>query len=162
MPSFDVVSELDWAEVGNALNQAQKELSQRFDFKGTEATVERTETGLVIRASSEERTRAAWDVMKEKLIRRKVSLLHFEPDKKSEPGPKGSRKIIVKVKEGIDQDAAKKIIQLIKSKKLKVQAAIQDQSVRISGKKKDDLQDVLQMLRQEELGLELQYKNFRD
>ncbi len=79
MPSFDVVSELNWAEVDNALNQAQKELSQRFDFRGTDASVERTEEGLVIHASEEDRVRAALTVVQEKLIRRKVSLMHFDP-----------------------------------------------------------------------------------
>jgi uncharacterized protein YajQ (UPF0234 family) len=161
MPSFDVVSELPWAEVTNALNQAQKELSQRFDFRGTDATVERTEAGLVIQANAEDRVRAALEVVKEKLIKRKVSLKHFDAGK-PEPGPKGSKKIVVKVVEGIDRDKAKDIVQLIKDAKLKVQAAIVEDSVRVSGKKKDDLQAAIQLLRGADLGIELQYKNFRD
>lgn len=161
MPSFDVVSELEWAEVTNALNQAQKELSQRFDFKGQDAVVERTEQGVVVRANSDDRTKAAWEVLKEKLVRRKVSLKHFDPGK-LERGPKDSARITVKVKEGIDKDAAKEITKLMKESKLKVQASIQEQTVRITGKKKDDLQSAIQLLREKDFGVELQFKNFRD
>ncbi|HEX7669018.1 MAG TPA: YajQ family cyclic di-GMP-binding protein [Polyangiaceae bacterium] len=161
MPSFDVVSELDWAEVTNALNQAQKELSQRFDFRGTGATVERTDTGLLVAASEEDRALAAYVVVEEKLIRRKVSLKHFEAEKPTN-GPKGTKKIVVKVAEGIEQDKAKEIVQLIKSSKMKVQAAIQEKGLRISGKKRDDLQEAIQLLRGADLGIELQFKNFRE
>lgn len=161
MPSFDVVCELNWAEVQNALNQAQKELSQRFDFRGTEATVERTDEGLVVRSNDEGRTIAALDVLNEKLIRRKVSLSYFEP---GDPVPtaKGGSKILVEVKEGIDRDKAREILALVKDSKLKVQASIQEAMIRITGKKKDDLQGAIQLLRGAELGVELQYKNFRD
>ena len=161
MPSFDVVSELSWAEVENALNQAQKELSQRFDFRGTEASVERNEAGIVVRASALERAKAAIGVLNEKLIRRKVSLSHFEA-KAPEAGPKGSSKILVEVKEGIDRDKAREIVQLVKDQKLKVQAGIHEDSVRITGKKKDDLQTAIQALRAADFGIELQFKNFRD
>lgn len=161
MPSFDVVSELAWGEVDNAINQANKELSQRFDFRGTEASVEKTEAGLVIRANVEDRVRAALGVLEEKLVRRKVSLLYFAP-KDPEPGPKGTMKMLVEITEGIERDKAKELVQLVKDSKLKVQATIQDTIVRITGKKKDDLQSALQMLRAAELGIELQYKNFRD
>ena len=161
MPSFDVVSELDWAEVTNALNQAQKELSQRFDFRGTDATVERTDAGIVVRASSDDRAKAAQEVLQEKLIRRKVSLKHFDVQK-PEPGPKGSAKILVKVTEGIEKDKAKELVQIVKDSKLKVQAAIHEQSLRISGKKKDDLQEAMRFLRSADVGVELQFKNFRD
>jgi hypothetical protein len=161
MPSFDVVSELNWAEVENALNQAQKELSQRFDFRGTEATVERTEEGLVIRASEDDRTKAALQVVQEKLIRRKVSLRHFDPEKPSR-GPKGTSKIVVKVIEGIERDKAKEILTFVKDSKLKVQAQIQEAALRISGKKKDDLQGAIQLLRGQDFGIELQFKNFRE
>src|SRR6185295_17312408 len=146
MPSFDVVSKLDWAEVTNALNQAQKELSQRFDFKGTEAEVERNEAGIVVRASADDRVRAAISVFQEKLIRRKVSLKHLEVGK-PEKGPKGTSRIQIQVKEGIETDKAREIVKLIKDSKLKVQAAIHEQAVRVSGKKRDDLQAVIQLLR---------------
>jgi uncharacterized protein YajQ (UPF0234 family) len=161
MPSFDVVSELDWAEVTNALNQAQKELSQRFDFRGTGAAVERTDTGLLVCASEEDRALAAYVVVEEKLIRRKVSLKHFEAEKPS-PGPKGTKKIVIKVSEGIEQDRAKEIVALIKGSKIRVQAAIQEKGLRVSGKKRDDLQEAIQLLRGADLGVELQFKNFRD
>jgi uncharacterized protein YajQ (UPF0234 family) len=161
MPSFDVVSELDWSEVQNALAQAQKELSQRFDFKGTGASVEKTAQGIVVRASEEDRARAAVDVLQEKLIRRRVSLKHFDT-RDPERGPKGSSKILLEVKEGIDKDNAKKIVTKVKESKLKVQAAIQADCVRVSGKKRDDLQNVIAMLKSADLDLELQFKNFRD
>lgn len=161
MPSFDAVCEISWAEVTNALNQAQKELSQRFDFRGTNAAVERTEAGLVVTANAEDRARAALDVVNEKLIRRKVSLSYFEPGD-PEPAAKGGSKILVKVKEGIDRDKAKEIVQLLKDSKLKVQVSIVESAVRVTGKKKDDLQAAIQLLRGQDLGLELQYKNFRD
>lgn len=161
MPSFDVVSQLDWAEVQNAMNQAQKELSQRFDFRGANASVEKTDAGLLLQASAEDRARAALDVLQEKLVRRKVSLKHFDPEDPA-AGPKGSSRILVKVKEGIDKDHAREIIKLIKNSKMKVQAAIQEDTVRVSGKKRDDLQSVIQMLKDADLDLELQFKNFRD
>jgi uncharacterized protein YajQ (UPF0234 family) len=163
MPSFDVVSKLDWAEVANALNQAQKELAQRFDFKGTDAAVERNEAGIVVTASEEDRVRAAIVVLQDTLIRRKVSLKHFEVPKKAEKGPKGSSRLQIKVQEGIETDKAREIVKLIKDSKLKVQAAIHEQSVRVSGKNRDDLQAVIALLRRaESLNIELQYNNFRD
>jgi len=161
MPSFDVVSELNWAEVDNALIQAQKEVAQRYDFRGTDASLERVEEGLLVRANSENRVQAALTVLEEKLVKRKVSLKNLDPQK-PEPGAKGSMKILVKVKEGIDKDAAKKIVGLVKNSGLKVQASIQDEAVRVSGKKKDDLQEAMAALRGADVGLELQFKNFRD
>ena len=161
MPSFDVVSELNWAEVDNALNQTQKELAQRFDFRGTNATVEKIEGGLVVRASEEDRARAALEVLKEKLIRRKVSLKHFDAQD-PEAGPQGSSKIMVKVQEGIERDKARELVQMVKDTKLKVQAGIHEQSVRVTGKKRDDLQAAMHAIRGADLGVELQFKNFRD
>lgn len=162
MPSFDVVSKVDWSEVTNALNQAQKEVSQRFDFKNTETTIEKTDEGLLVTANSEDRARAALDVLKEKLIRRKVSLKHLDVQEPKKT-PKGGSRILAKIKEGIEPEKAKIIVKLVKDSKLKVQAAIQDQSVRVSGKKRDDLQAVIQLLRgAEDLELDLQFTNFRD
>jgi uncharacterized protein YajQ (UPF0234 family) len=161
MPSFDVVCELNWAEVDNALNQAQKELSQRYDFRGTEAQLEKTDAGIVVSANSEDRCRAALDVFHDKLVRRKVSFSYFDPED-PKPGAKNIVKILVKVKEGIDRDDAKQIVQLVKDSKLKAQASIQESMVRVTSKKKDDLQAVIQLLRSSELRLDLQYRNFRD
>lgn len=161
MPSFDVVSKVEWAEVTNALDQATREISQRFDFKGTEADIERSEDGVVVRANSEDRVRAALDVFEQKLVRRKVSLKHLEK-KDPEPGPKGSSRQRVLIKEGIETDKAKEIVQLVKGSRLKVQASIQDKSVRVTGKKRDDLQSVIQLLKgADELELDLQFQNFR-
>lgn len=161
MPSFDVVSKVDWSEVDNALNQAQREVAQRFDFKGTDTTLERTEEGIVVRSGTDERAKAAIDVLDQKLVRRKVSLKHLE-QKDPEPGPKGSVRILILVKEGIEVEKARQIVKLVKDSKLKLQAAIQDQSVRVTGKKRDELQDMIQRLRGEDLGIELQFVNFRD
>jgi hypothetical protein len=162
MPSFDVVSKVDWAEVKNALDQATREIAQRFDFKGTDADIERSEDGVVVRANSEDRVRAALDVFEQKLVRRKVSLKHLEK-KDPEPGPKGSSRQRVLIKEGIETEKAKEIVKLVKGSKLKVQASIQDQSVRVTGKKRDDLQSAIQLLKgADDLGLDLQFQNFRD
>jgi len=162
MPSFDVVSKVDWSEISNALNQAQREVAQRFDFKGTDAELERTDQGLVIRANSEERVRAAYDVLQQKLVRRKVSLKHLDAGE-PEPAQGGSSKLLVKIQEGIDKEKARKIVKLVKGTGLKLQAAIQDESVRVSGKKRDELQSCISELKAaDDLGLDLQFINFRD
>jgi uncharacterized protein YajQ (UPF0234 family) len=161
MPSFDVVSKLDWSELQNALDQASREVAQRFDFKDTETSLEKSDEGIVVRANAEDRARAAVGVLQEKLVRRKVSLKHTEVGEPG-PGPKGSTKIVMKLKEGVDTDHARQIVKLVKESKIKVQAAIQQDLVRISGKKRDDLQAVIGLLRKQELGIELQYVNFRD
>jgi uncharacterized protein YajQ (UPF0234 family) len=163
MPSFDVVSKVDWAEVANALDQASRELAQRFDFKGTNAAIERAESVITVRAKEEDRAKAALEVLEQKLIRRKVSLKHLDKDEPSR-GPQGSSKIVVRVKEGIEADKAREIIKLVKSSKLKVQAAIQEQAVRITAKKRDDLQQLISLLKEraDQLELDLQYINFRD
>lgn len=162
MPSFDVVSKVDWAEFNNALGQAQREIGQRFDFKGTETSIEKNDAGVVIHASTEDRAEAAYGVLVEKLVRRKVSLKHLEK-KKPERGPKGSAKLPVLVKEGIETEKARVIVKMVKDSKLKVQASIQEDAVRISGKKRDDLQEAIALLRAaDSLDLDLQFVNFRD
>ena len=161
MPSFDAVSKVSWAEIDNALNQAQKELSQRFDFQGTAARVEKTDEGLMVSASTEDRVRAAIKVLEDKLVKRKVSLKHIDIGKPSK-GPQGTAKLLIKVKEGIETDKAREIVKLLKESKLKVQAAIQEQQVRVSGKNRDDLQEAIQFLRGQDLGIEMQFMNFRE
>jgi hypothetical protein len=161
MPSFDIVSKVQWNELDNALNQADKEITQRFDFKDTSTTVEKKEQALVVTSSSEDRARAAVTVLREKLIKRKVSLKHID-EQKPETTSKGGARITLKVKEGIEADPARKIIGMIKDSKLKVQASIQDAQVRVSGKNRDDLQKVIQLVRGIELPIELQFNNFRD
>jgi len=162
MPSFDVVSKVDWAEFGNALLQAQKEIGQRFDFRNTETSLEKNEEGIVILANAVDRAKAAIVVLEEKLVKRKVSLKHLD---KQEPGkgPKGTVRILLKLKEGIETEKAKQIVKIIKDSKLKVQAGIHEDTVRVSGKKRDDLQEAMRLLRSAEaLELDLQFTNFRD
>jgi uncharacterized protein YajQ (UPF0234 family) len=161
MPSFDVVSKVSWAEVANALDQASREVAQRFDFKGTDTTLEKKENDIIVASASDERAKAAVDVLQQKLVRRKVSLRNVEVGDPT-PGPKGTSRIVVKVKEGIEIEKAKEITRLVKDSKIKVQASIQEQSVRVSGKKRDDLQEVIQLLKQGDFGVELQFENFRD
>jgi len=163
MPSFDVVSKVDWSEFGNALLQAQREVGTRFDFRGTETSIEKTETGVLIESATEDRAKAALVVLEEKLIRRKVSLKHLDKEKKPERGPKGSTRLTVLVKEGLESEKAREIVKLVKDSKIKVQAAIHEDSVRVTGKKRDELQTVIQLLRAaESLDLDLQFINFRD
>jgi uncharacterized protein YajQ (UPF0234 family) len=162
MPSFDVVSKVDWAEFGNALLQAQKEIGQRFDFRNTSTSLERNQEGIVIIANAVDRCKAALVVLEEKLVKRKVSLKHLD---KQEPGkgPNGTIKLVVKLKEGIETEKAKQIIKIVKDSKLKVQASIHEDTVRCSGKKRDDLQEVMRLLRgADHLELDLQFTNFRD
>jgi uncharacterized protein YajQ (UPF0234 family) len=161
MPSFDSVSKVQWNEVDNALNQSQKEIAQRFDFKDTDTAIERTPDGITVRSTSNERVRAAIGVLREKLVKRKVSLKHLD-EQKPETTSKGGSKVLIKVTEGIEAEPAKRIVMTLKEAKLKVQASIQEQQVRVTGKNKDDLQAAIQTVRQIELPLELQFINFRD
>ena len=161
MPSFDIVSKVPWNEVDNALNQAQKELAQRYDFKDTGTEIEKNDAGIVIRSTSEDRANAALDVFQEKLIKRKVSLKFFDVEDPTKTA-KGGASILSKVKEGIESEPARKIANGIKDAKLKVQAQIQDAQVRVTGKNRDDLQKAMALVRGMELDLELSYMNFRD
>jgi uncharacterized protein YajQ (UPF0234 family) len=161
VPSFDIVSKVQWSELDNALNQASKEISQRYDFKDTGTEIEKREESLVVESSSEDRARAAVVVLREKLIKRKVSLKHFDEQKPEKTGKGGSR-ITLDVKEGIEAEPARKIVGAIKDSKIKVQASIQDAQVRVSGKNKDDLQKAMQLVRGLDLPIELQFINFRD
>jgi uncharacterized protein YajQ (UPF0234 family) len=161
MPSFDIVSKVAQNEVDNAFNQAQKELAQRFDFKDTDTSIERAPDAITIRSGSEERAKAALSVLQDKLVKRKVSLRFTEPGK-PEPTAKGGARIVVKIKEGIEVEKAKTLVQIIKESKLKVQASIQEQQVRVTGKNRDDLQAAIAAVRGRDLGIELQFINFRD
>ncbi len=162
MPSFDIVSELDLMEVENAFNQARKELQQRFDFKGTSTELERQPDGaILLKANSEGRAEAALTVLMEKLAKRGVPLEGLDPQK-LEPASGGHVRQLVKLKKGIKQEDAKKIVALVKESGLKVQAAIQGDAVRITGKKRDDLQAVMQRVRGASLGLPLSFQNFRE
>ncbi len=161
MPSFDIVSKVQWNEVDNALHQAEKEISQRFDFKDTDTALEKGTDAITIRSGSEDRARAALGVFQDKLVKRKVSLRFTEPGK-PEPTGKGGTRIVVKIKEGIEVEKARALVQSIKEAKLKDQASIQEAQVRVSGKNKDDLQAAMSVARERDLGIELQFVNFRD
>ena len=161
MPTFDVVSKLDRAELKNAHDQAGKELAQRYDFRGTESRIEPTEDALTIFSNSDDRALASYSVLIEKLAKRNVSLKHFAPSKPL-PGPSGGKKIIVTIKEGIDREQAKKLIAYLKGSKLKVQASVQEDTVRVSGKKRDDLQEAIAELKTQSFDVDLQFVNFRD
>jgi len=161
VPSFDAVSKVQWNEIDNALGQVQKELAQRFDFQGTSAAIEKNKDGLLVTASTEDRVRAALKVLEDKLVKRKVSLRSIEIGD-PEPGPKGSSKVLVKVKEGIETEKAKELVRALKDSKLKVQAAIQEQQVRVTGKNRDDLQEAIRLLRGSDFGIDLQFINFRE
>ena len=161
MPSFDIVSKVQMNEVDNALHQAQKEIGQRYDFKDTGTELEKTEDGIVVRADSEGRVEAAIEVLKSKLVKRNVPLKNLDAGA-IEPGPKGSSRLLLKVLEGIPIEKARDIVKHVKDAKLKVQASIQDDQVRVTGKSRDDLQATIKVLRAHDFGVELQYINFRD
>lgn len=160
MPSFDIVSELNQHEVVNALDQANREVGTRFDFKGTDATFEHTEQVITLVAQTEFQLKQMLDILKLKLAKRGIDIQCMKID---EPIIKGqTAKQVVTLREGIDTELGKKLQRLIKDSKLKVQAAIQDQQVRVSGKSRDDLQAVIALMRAAKFDLPLQYSNFRD
>jgi uncharacterized protein YajQ (UPF0234 family) len=160
--SFDVVSKVDRQEVDNALNQAAKEVGQRFDFKGTGAAIRWSgETGVEITANSDDRVRAVLDVFKERLVKRNVSLKaleHGDP----QPAAGSTSRLLVTIRQGIDDDKARAIVKAIKSDGPKgVQSQVQGDAVRVSSKKRDDLQAVIALLREADFGIPLQFQNYR-
>ncbi len=160
-PSFDIVSKIDRQEVDNALNQAVKELSQRFDFRGVNASVEWSgELGITVKADTEERAKAALDVFREKLVKRSISMKALDAG-----DPHSSGKIYVitgTLRQGIDQDNARKIAKLIRDEGPKgVQASIQGDQLRVTGKKKDALQDVQALVKGADLEVPVQFTNYR-
>ncbi len=161
MPSFDVVSQVDRQEVDNALNQTRKEVGQRYDFKGSKTDIRQEGDDIHIVSDDEHKVKAVVDVLQSKLVRRGVSLKALVYGA-VEPAAGGLAKQTITVQQGIDTDKAKAIVKLIKDHKLKVQAQIQADQVRVTGKKRDDLQTVIQLLRQQDLDLPLQFTNFRD
>lgn len=159
--SFDIVSKIDHQEVDNALNQAAREISQRFDFKGTGAEVKRSgQTAIELSANAEERAKAALDVLKEKLIKREVSLKHLDVGEPKQSGKE--TKILVSLQEGISTENAKKVSKVIRDSGPKgVKAQIQGDELRVSAKKKDDLQVVIALLKDQEFDFALQFINYR-
>ncbi|OGO95461.1 MAG: YajQ family cyclic di-GMP-binding protein [Coxiella sp. RIFCSPHIGHO2_12_FULL_44_14] len=160
MPSFDIVCELDKHEVANALDQTNRELGTRFDFKGIQARCILEDNKIQLEAEADFQLQQMLDILRHKLSKRRVDLGHLQP---GEPVIQlNSAKQPVVLQEGIRQEVAKKIVQLIKTQKVKVQAAIQGDQIRVTGKKRDDLQAVIELLRQEDFGIPLQFVNFRD
>ena len=161
MASFDVVSEVDLQEVDNAINQAQKEMGQRYDFKGSASKLEWDKKGLItITADDDYKLSAVTDILQNKLVKRSISLKSLDYGSIEEIS--GSlKKQTVTVKQGIEKEKAKEIVKLIKTMKVKVQAQIQEDKVRVTGKKLDDLQEVIAELKGKDLGLDLQFENMR-
>lgn len=161
MPSFDTVSEANMVEVKNAIDQANKEISNRFDFKGSDARIEQKERELTAFADAEFQLEQLRDVMLNKLAKRGVDVRFLDNGKIEKIG--GDKiKQVIKIKNGIESDDAKKIVRVIKDSKLKVQASIQGDAVRVTGAKRDDLQSAMAMLRKEIKDLPLEFNNFRD
>ncbi len=161
MASFDVVSKVNLMELDNALNTAQKELAQRYDFRGTNTSLERLPEGIVVRSSDEQHVDAAVQVLRERMAKRNVSQRCLDVGA-SEPAGGRTIRLLIKIKQGIEAETAKKITRTIKDSKLKLQASIQGDEVRVSGKNKDDLQAGIALLRREDFGIDLQFLNFRD
>jgi uncharacterized protein YajQ (UPF0234 family) len=163
MPSFDIVSEVNHVEIRNAVDQSNKEISNRFDFKGSDARVEIVEKDktLVVFADDEFKLRQVRDVMTGKLAKRGVDVRALE-EGKQEPVSGNKLKETIKVREGVEMERAKSLVKLIKDSKLKVQASIQGDAVRVSSAKKDTLQDTIALVRKSVTDIPLQFKNFRD
>jgi len=161
MPSFDVVSEANQVEVRNAVDQANKEISTRFDFKGSDARVEQKERELTAYADSDFQLTQVRDVLTNKMSRRNVDVRFLDLGKIEKIG--GDKvKQVIRIKNGIESDAAKKIVRIIKDNKMKLQASIQGEAVRVTGAKRDDLQAAMALLRKEVTDLPLEFNNFRD
>jgi cyclic-di-GMP-binding protein len=162
MPSFDVVSEVDRQEVRNAVDQAQRELANRFDFKNTNSSIEQNELELTIRTVSEDRLRAIKQLIEEKLVKRNVSLKGLDWGKVEE-ATQGTVRQVVTIAVGIGADKAREINKLIKEKAPKgVSSQTQGDQIRVTGKKRDDLQATMAALKEADLGIPLQFNNFRD
>jgi uncharacterized protein YajQ (UPF0234 family) len=160
MPSFDVVSEVDLQEVRNATDQANREVGTRFDFKGSEARYELDEAVVTLHAQSEFQLEQMLEILQMRLVKRSVDIDCLELGKVETANNRARQ--AVTIRQGIDTDTARRIVKEIKGSKLKVQAQIQGEQVRVSGKNRDDLQSVIALLRKGDFGLPLQFINFRD
>ncbi|WP_456377348.1 YajQ family cyclic di-GMP-binding protein [Thiolapillus sp.] len=160
MPSFDIVSEVDLQEVRNAVDQANRVIGTRFDFKGVDASFAHQENEITLQAEQEFQLQQMLDILREKLAKRGVDVKAMDI-KDPQTSLNATRQQIL-IQQGIESDAAKKIVKEVKAAKLKVQAQIQGDQVRVTGKKRDDLQQVIALLKEQDYGLPLQFKNFRD
>ena len=162
MPSFDVVSEIDRQEVRNAVDQTAREIATRYDFKGTNSTIELTEEAITLHTASEDRLTALRQVLEEKLVKRKVSLKSLDYQKIEEASG-GTARQLVKLVAGISSEKARSLNRFIKELKLKgVQSQVQGEQLRVTGKKRDDLQAAIAAMKEEDFGIPLQFSNFRD
>jgi uncharacterized protein YajQ (UPF0234 family) len=160
MPSFDVVSELDEHELNNAVDQANREVANRFDFKGTGAKFELAEFVVSLEAPADFQLKQMMDMLTQKLSKRGIDVAAMDPQEPEIALNKARQKVTMR--HGVGRDDARKIVKLIKDAKMKVQSQIQGEQVRVTGKKRDDLQKVIQLLKDADLGLPLQFTNFRD
>ena len=160
MPSFDVVSDFDSHEASNAVDQANREVNTRFDFKGTGSKFALEDQVITLSSQSDFQLKQMIDILHQKLAKRSVDIACLEEQEPEMTGNEARQKIILR--RGIDADRARKLVKQIKTAKLKVQSAIQGDKLRITGKKRDDLQSVIAMLKESDVGLPLQYENFRD
>jgi uncharacterized protein YajQ (UPF0234 family) len=160
MPSFDVVSDFDAHEASNGVDQANREVTTRFDFKGTGSKFELEDAVISLTTQSDFQLKQMMDILHQKLSKRGIDLGCLEEQEPEFSGSEARQKVIMR--RGIDTDRARKLVKQIKAAKLKVQAAIQGDKLRVSGKKRDDLQSVIAMLKESDIGLPLQYENFRD
>jgi hypothetical protein len=161
MPSFDVVSVVDMQEVDNAVNQAVKEINQRYDFKGSKTEVSLEKDGTIrLQTEDEFRLKAVVDVLQSKFVRRGVSLKALQYGK-PEPASGGRVRQVVTIQQGISKEKGREIVALVKETRLKVQSQIQEEQVRVTGKDIDDLQEVIRVLKGKDLGVEMQFVNFR-
>lgn len=163
MPSFDIVSEIDTQEIDNAINQARKELVTRFDFKGSTATIEYSEkeSKIVLKAEDGSRLKGLHDIVTGKLAKRNIDLRNVE---RKDPviSPLGHATQDFIIKQGLDGDKAKEIVKAIKAQDFKVQSTLQERQIRVNGKKRDDLQEVIAFCRSKDFGVALAFGNFRD
>ena len=160
MPSFDTVSEMDMHELGNAVDQANREVTTRYDFKGVDATFDLKKTEIVLSAEVDFQLKQMLEILHQKCAKRGVDLKHLQSKEPELAYKKATQ--VVEMQQGISTEQAKKIVKLIKAQKFKVQATIQGDQVRVTGKKRDDLQAVMAFLRAQELDVPLQFENFRD
>jgi len=160
MPSFDVVSEIDAHELDNAVDQANREIANRFDFKGSDANIQLTEGAMTLTADSDFQVQQMQPIVLQKLSKRGIDVSCLDQGDIQTSGQKAKQ--VITVRQGIDKETASKIVKTMKTSKIKVQAAIQGEQVRITGKKRDDLQEAIALLKGSEMGIPMQYTNFRD
>lgn len=161
MPSFDIVSKVDMQEVDNAVNQAMKEIAQRYDFKGSKSEITQEKDSIKVLADDDYKLKAVIDVLQSKFIKRNISIKSLQYGK-VEQASGGMARQIISVQQGISKEKGKEIIAVIKESKIKVQAQIQDEQVRVTGKNRDDLQETIALLKGKDLEVEMQFTNFRE